>query len=89
MGFLISFSGIVTFKKADSLRDAARGLSLDQILVETDAPFLAPVPHRGIRNEPVYVVDVARSLAQTLGVSFDEVANHTSRNLRRLLSIDE
>ena len=87
MGFLISFSGIVTFKKADSLREAARCLSLDQILVETDSPFLAPVPHRGIRNEPAFVVDVARSLAQTLGVTFDEVARHTSRNLRRLIQL--
>jgi TatD DNase family protein len=91
MGFLISFSGIVTFKNADSLRDAARSLSLDQILVETDAPFLAPVPHRGRRNEPAYVVDVARGLAQTLGVTFDEIAHHTSRNLRSLirLTIDD
>jgi TatD DNase family protein len=89
MGFLISFSGIVTFKNAAALREAARGLRLDQILVETDAPFLAPVPHRGRRNEPAYVVDVAKGLAQTMEVSFDEIARHTMNNLRRLILIDD
>lgn len=84
MGFLISFSGIVTFNNAEALRDAARGLRLDQILVETDSPYLAPVPHRGRRNEPAFVVDVARSLAKTMGVSYEEVAYHAMRNFYRL-----
>ncbi len=87
LGFLISFSGIVTFKKADGLRDAARALSLDQILVETDCPYLAPVPHRGKRNEPAFVVDVARSLAETMQVDFNELARRTSQNFRRLTGL--
>ncbi len=87
MGFLISFSGIVTFKNADVLRDAARALPLDQILVETDSPYLAPVPHRGSRNEPSFVVDVARSLAQTKQVDYEEVARQSSHNFRRLTGL--
>jgi TatD DNase family protein len=85
LGFLISFSGIVTFKKADEIREAARSLRLDQVLVETDCPYLAPVPHRGRRNEPAFVIDVARSLAAAMGVEMSEVAAATSRNLQRLL----
>jgi TatD DNase family protein len=87
MGFLISFSGIVTFKKADELREVARALSLDQILVETDCPYLAPVPHRGKRNEPAFVVDVARCLAATRRMDFEELARKTSQNLRRLTGL--
>jgi TatD DNase family protein len=84
-GFLVSFSGIVTFKNAEPLRDAARALSLDEILVETDSPYLAPVPHRGKRNEPAFVVDVARSLALTIGVGPDELARRTTANVLRLI----
>ncbi len=85
LGFLISFSGMVTFKKADGIREAARSMRPDQVLVETDCPYLAPVPHRGKRNEPAFVVDVARGLAATMGVGLPEIAAATSRNLRRLL----
>jgi len=85
MGFLISFSGIVTFKSAGALRDAARALRLEQVLVETDSPFLAPVPHRGKRNEPALVVAVAQGLAAAMQVSFEELARQTTANLRRLL----
>jgi TatD DNase family protein len=84
LGFLISFSGIVTFQKAEVLRDAARVLSLDQILVETDCPYLAPVPHRGKRNEPAFVVDVGMSLAGTMQADYRELARVTSLNFRRL-----
>jgi TatD DNase family protein len=87
LGFLISFSGIVTFKKAEALRDAARALTLDQILVETDCPYLAPVPHRGKRNEPAFVVDVGRCLAGTLQADYQELARRTSSNFRRLTGI--
>jgi TatD DNase family protein len=89
MGFMVSFSGIVTFKNAESLRDAARALPLDKILVETDSPYLAPVPHRGKRNEPAFVVDVARSLAQTKGVEFEELVRRTTSNILRLLRLGE
>jgi TatD DNase family protein len=85
LGLLISFSGIVTFKKADGIREAARSLRLDQVLVETDCPYLAPVPHRGRRNEPAFVVDVARGLAEAMGVELTVIAAATSKNLRRLL----
>lgn len=88
LGFLISFSGIVTFKKAETLREAARSLPLDRILVETDCPYLAPVPHRGKRNEPAYVIDVGRSLAQTIEVEFEELARRTTMNFRRLTRLD-
>lgn len=87
LGFLISFSGIITFKKAEGIREAARALRPDQVLVETDCPYLAPVPHRGKRNEPAFVVDVARSLAATMSVPMTELASATSDNLRRLLRL--
>jgi TatD DNase family protein len=87
LGFLISFSGIVTFKKADGIREAARSLRLDQVLVETDCPWLAPVPHRGKRNEPAFVVDVARGLAGAMGFQPPEIAAATSKNLRHLLRL--
>ncbi len=87
LGYLISFSGIVTFKNADPIRAAAKELSLESILIETDSPYLAPPPHRGKRNEPAFVVDVARNLAGTLGVSLEELAEHTSRNFCRLTGV--
>ena len=80
IGFLISFAGNVTFKKADQLRDAARVVPLDRLLVETDCPFLTPVPFRGKRNEPAYVEHTARFLAEFYGVEFDVIAERTSRN---------
>lgn len=85
LGFLVSFSGIVTFKNAEGLRDAARALSLDQILIETDCPYLAPPPHRGQRNEPAFVVDVARSLARTKDVSYEHLSAQAVSNFRRLI----
>lgn len=87
LGLLISFSGIVTFKNAGALREAARGLELDRILVETDSPYLAPVPYRGKRNEPAFVVEVARALAEILGVSMEEVAGSSRSNLLGLLGL--
>ncbi|HYK88761.1 MAG TPA: TatD family hydrolase [Acidobacteriota bacterium] len=85
MGFMVSFSGMVTFKNAESVRAVARSQVRDKMLVETDSPYLAPVPHRGKRNEPAFVVDVARSLAQTIGIEFDTLAHKTTANLLRLV----
>lgn len=87
LGFLISFSGIVTFKKAEDLRDVARYVPLDRLLIETDCPFLAPVPFRGKRNEPAYVIEVARCLASERKVSMDEIASATTENFLRLFNI--
>lgn len=80
IGFLISFAGNVTFKKADNLRDAARVVPLDKLLVETDCPYLTPIPHRGKRNEPARVADTARFLAEFYGVEFEELAQATTDN---------
>ncbi len=84
LGFYVSFSGILTFKKSDELRAIAAELPADRILVETDAPYLAPGPWRGKRNEPAYVVETARMLAQCRGVSFEEIARQTSENFFQL-----
>ena len=86
LGFLISFSGIVTFKKANELKSVATSIPLEQLLVETDCPYLAPIPYRGKRNEPAYVVEVARCLAELRGMSLEEVADITSANFRRMFS---
>lgn len=80
IGFLISFAGNVTFKKAENLRDAARVVPMDKLLVETDCPFLTPVPFRGKRNEPAYVEHTARFIAELYGVEFETLAEQTSRN---------
>jgi len=80
LGFMISFSGIVTFKKADELRDVAQSVPLDRLLIETDCPYLAPIPYRGKRNEPAYVVEVARCLAGIHGVEVEEIGRVTSHN---------
>jgi TatD DNase family protein len=85
-GFLISFSGILTFKNAAPLREVARALPLDRILVETDCPYLAPVPHRGKRNEPAFVWDTARCLAAVKEITVDEVERATDENFRRLFA---
>ncbi|HYK90277.1 MAG TPA: TatD family hydrolase, partial [Acidobacteriota bacterium] len=85
LGLLLSFSGIITFKSSDNLRRVARGLRLDQIVVETDAPYLAPSPHRAIRNQPLYVFDVARGVASAMEVSLDDIARNTTCNFKRLL----
>jgi len=88
VGFFISFAGNVTFKKADNLRDAARAVPLDRLLVETDCPFLTPVPFRGKRNEPSYVVNTARFLAEFYGVEFDQIAQQTTRNFLDLFKLE-
>jgi TatD DNase family protein len=86
LGLMISFSGVVTFKKSEDLRDIARDVPLDRILVETDAPYLAPVPHRGQRNEPAFVAATARAVAEAKGVAFEALADATSANTLRLFS---
>ena len=86
LGGYVSFSGILTFKKSEELRAIARDLPRDRLLVETDAPYLAPTPHRGKRNEPAYVAHTAAVLAETLGVSNDEIAGITTENALRVFS---
>jgi TatD DNase family protein len=86
LGLTISFTGILTFKNSQSLRDIARELPADRILVETDAPYLAPLPYRGKPNEPSYVVETAKVLAATRGMSADEIARQTTENFFRLFS---
>jgi TatD DNase family protein len=84
LGLYVSFSGVVTFRNSQELRDIARDVPLDRILVETDAPYLAPVPMRGKRNEPAFTAHTAAVLAETKGVSFEEFASRTTRNVLRL-----
>jgi TatD DNase family protein len=86
LGLFISFTGILTFKKSDALRAIAAELPADRILVETDAPYLAPGRHRGKRNEPAYVVETANMLAQTRNVALEELARQTTENFFRLFS---
>jgi TatD DNase family protein len=87
LGYFISFSGIVTFKSAESLREAARGLPHDRVLIETDTPYLAPVPYRGRDNEPAYVIAIAELLAKLWGVSIERVAEQTTANFERVFSV--
>ncbi len=87
MGFLISFAGNSTFPKAQPIRDVMAALPLEKILIETDAPFLAPVPHRGKRNEPAWVAQVAALLGELKGISAEEAAEKTSQNFRKLFGI--
>ena len=86
LGLYISFSGVVTFKNSQALRDIARDVPLERLLVETDAPFLAPTPHRGKRNEPAYVADTARVLAEVKGLAEEDFARATTANALRLFS---
>ena len=83
MGLYISFAGMVTFKNAADLRAVAANVPADRILVETDCPYLTPVPHRGKRNEPAFVVETARCLAEARGTSLEELAPKTTENARR------
>jgi TatD DNase family protein len=83
LGFMISFSGIVTFKKADELRAVAKEVPLDRLLIETDCPYLSPIPYRGKRNEPAYVVEVARCLAVIHNLEIEEFARITTENFQR------
>lgn len=87
LGFYISFTGIITFKNADPLRDVVRRVPLERMLVETDSPYLTPVPHRGKRNEPAHVRWVAETIAKIKAVSFEEVAAITAHNTQDLFKI--
>jgi len=87
MGFHISFSGIVTFKNAKALKEVARRVPLENMLVETDAPYLAPVPYRGRTNQPGYVRHVAEEIARLKGVTLEQVAQETTNNYLRLFNI--
>lgn len=84
LGLHVSFTGVVTFKKSDALRDIANSVPLERLLVETDAPFLAPVPYRGKTNEPAYVVHTAAALAEARGISVEALAEATTENFYRL-----
>ena len=87
LGFYLSFTGIITFKNAALLRDVVREVPMDRIMVETDSPYLAPVPHRGKRNEPAFVRFVAEAIAQVKGLTLDEVALATNANAHNLFGI--
>jgi len=89
IGFMISFAGNVTFPKAQQIRDAAKQVPLDRMLIETDSPFLAPVPHRGKRNEPLFVKEVARQLGQLISLTTEEIGVQTTENFRRFFSLHE
>jgi TatD DNase family protein len=87
LGFYISFAGNLTFKKADDLRDIAAALPIDRLLIETDCPYLTPVPFRGKRNEPARVVETAKCLAELKGVAAEEAGRVTSENFARLFGV--
>jgi TatD DNase family protein len=87
LGFLISFAGNITFPKAQPIRDAIPELPLEKMLIETDAPFLAPIPNRGKRNEPAWVARVAETIGEIKGISADEVAALTTRNFERFFAL--
>jgi TatD DNase family protein len=86
---MISFAGNVTFPKAQPIRDAAKEVPLERLLIETDSPFLAPVPYRGKRNEPVFVKEVARQLGELRGLSTDEVGRQTAKNFYSFFKLTE
>lgn len=87
LGFYVSFTGIITFKKSDALREVVKQVPLDRLLIETDSPFLAPMPHRGKKNEPAFVRLVAECVALIKGVSVEEIARITSENAARLFNL--
>jgi TatD DNase family protein len=89
MGFMISFAGNVTFPKAQQIRDAAKEVPLERMLIETDSPYLAPVPHRGKRNEPAFVKQTARQVGELRGLRTEEVGRETARNFYRFFSLPE
>jgi TatD DNase family protein len=89
LGFYISFSGVVTFKNAKQIHAAAQMVPADRLLIETDCPFLAPVPHRGQRNEPAYVSHVATRIAELRGVPVEEIASTTTQNAQRLFNLPQ
>lgn len=88
MGFMISFAGVLTFKKTDELRAVAKQVPLDRLLIETDSPYLAPVPFRGKRNEPAHVVEVARCLAAIYGMEMEEIGAITTKNFASLFGLE-
>ncbi|MBO0722782.1 MAG: TatD family hydrolase [Blastocatellia bacterium] len=87
MGFYLSFSGVLTFKTANEIREVARSMPLEKILIETDCPYLSPVPHRGKRNEPSFVLETAAKLAELRGCDVAEIAQITSDNFKRLFNL--
>jgi TatD DNase family protein len=87
MGFMISFAGNVTFPKAQEIRNSATQVPLDRMFIETDSPFLAPVPHRGKRNEPMFVKEVARQIGELRGLSADDIGKQTAQNFYRFFSL--
>jgi TatD DNase family protein len=87
MGFHLSFSGILTFRNAEALRDVARQVPLERCLIETDSPYLAPVPYRGKTNQPAYVAHVAAELARLKGLTIEAVAAATTHNFEQLFGI--
>jgi TatD DNase family protein len=87
LGFYLSFTGIITFKNAEPLREVVRKIPLERMLVETDSPYLTPVPHRGKRNEPAYVRFVAETVAEIKLITLEEVAERTTRNVQNLFKI--
>ena len=89
MGFMISFAGNVTFPKAQQIRDAALEVPLDRMFIETDSPYLAPIPHRGKRNEPAFVKETARKIGELRGLSMEEVGERTSGNFYNFFKISE
>jgi TatD DNase family protein len=88
MGFHLGFTGLVTFKNAQSVRDVAQQCPLDRLLIETDSPYLAPVPYRGKTNEPSYVPRIAETIAQLHGIPVEECAGITMRNAQRLFGLE-
>ena len=88
LGFYISASGIITFKNATDLREVFSTIPFDRLLVETDSPYLAPVPFRGKTNEPAFVVEIAKKLAEITQKSFEEISEITSGNFKRLFDLD-
>ncbi|EFL91954.1 putative metallodependent hydrolase [Candidatus Regiella insecticola LSR1] len=88
LGFYLSFSGIVTFRNSDKLREVVRYVPLDRLLIETDSPYLAPVPNRGKENQPAYVLDIAEYIAVLKKISLEELAEETTKNFSTLFHID-
>jgi len=89
LGFMISFAGNLTFPKAQNIRDAAQLVPLDRMLIETDSPYLTPIPYRGQRNEPAYVKEVARQIGQICNLPLEEVGNRTAQNFYEFFKLDE
>ena len=85
---MLSFTGIATYPKSDEIKNTIKQCPLDQLMIETDAPFLAPVPHRGKRNEPAFVVEVAKCVAEIKGVSLEEIDRMTTENAVRFFDLN-